>query len=388
VVRKEKESLEDILAEFTKKQGIDVGTASEVLSDVVPLSTGHIAIDDITQIGGLPRGRVIELFGKESSGKSTVATTSAGVLQRDIINGDCKGHILYLDFEHTFEEKYARALGVDTDHSSFILAQPNWLEQGEDLAHKLMRPGLARMVIWDSVAVMMPKDNLEADFDQRTGAMNRGRLMKEMLDRLTPLAHEQDTTLVFVNHIGEVIDTSGRRPGHLPPVEESPGGKALKFHASLRLSFKEQRKVTTRGVDPLSGKEISVLTAVETKVKVVKNKVGIGGRETVIRVNFGKGFDNFWSAWEILKARKKIVVTPQGYHFFERVPELIHEDMDTAYKGSERTHLYGKETAYKFADEHPEWRDRCVAVARDLLAKSVANGDVVADISDAEEVEE
>lgn len=363
-----KESVEDILASIRKKTGASIGKPSEILEPVEGLSTGNLAVDYITGVGGIPVGRITELYGNPASGKTTTAVETAATLQKRIIAEKLDQYILYEDFEHALDLNYVTALGLDVEHPSFILAQPHWLEEGAQIVLDLVTKLDTRLVIFDSVAEMTPKALIDGDFDQRTGAMNRARLMKELLMRITPLIHQRKTAAIFLNHLMEDLSIGGR-PG-MPPIKSTPGGKGLKYYSSLRMEYTSLKQVKSSLPDFLTGEPSDQVVAVETKVKVTKNKIGFPAREALVRVIFGKGFDNFWSAFEILKAQRRIVVANPGYHFFERTPELIHPDMPIQSSGKSRSYIQGKENVLRFADEHPEWRDKCINIVKEILDKA------------------
>src|SRR5712692_1678098 len=183
-------SVANLIAEIQKKSDVRIGSFSDVARPVESLSTSNLAIDYVTGIGGLPVGRLIELYGLASSGKSTTSTQAAAALQQDIIKSGREEYILYLDFEHSLDKMYSQALGLDSEHKSFILVQPAWVEDGAEIALSLIETGQVRLSIWDSVAAMTPKALGEGDFDQRTSAMNRARLMAGLLQRLTALLYD------------------------------------------------------------------------------------------------------------------------------------------------------------------------------------------------------
>ncbi len=366
-------SIDDLITDIGRKHGVRVGGMSTVLEPTEALTTGNLAIDYLTSVGGLPIGRVTELYGHPSSGKTTTALQAAVELQRRIIESKTNEHILYMDFEHALDAEYAGNLGLDVDHPSFRVAQPYWLEQGAEAAQKLIQGADIRLCIWDSVAEMTPKSVLDADFDRRTSAMERARMIKELLARMTPLIHQRRTAMVFLNHLVEGIDMGGGRPG-MPPPETTPGGKALKFYSSLRMSYKQIGQKKGKAIDGLTGEVTDQVTAVDTKVKVTKNKLGDPFREAIVRVRFGTGFDNAWSALEVLTAYRKVVIGAGGYRFFDarNVPQLVHEDMARSSTG--RPTIQGEAAVLRFADEHPHWRDALIRTAAELVH---AQGDTV-----------
>jgi len=362
-------SMDDLLREISKKYDVSVGPMSAVVPPTEALTTGNLAIDYNTGIGGLPIGRITELYGQPSSGKTTTALQTAVELQRRIIAEGRDEHILYLDFEHALDEDYAMSLGLDVEHPTFLLAQPYWLEQGAEASRKIIESGKVRLSIWDSVAEMTPKSILEADFDRRTGAMERARQIKELLIRMTPLIHQHRCAAVFLNHLMEAVDMGGGRPG-MPPAETTPGGKALKYFASLRMSYKQIKPIKARAIDALTGETVDQVVAVDTKIKVTKNKLGSPFREAVVRVRFGTGFDNLWSALRVLTAYRKIVVGAGGYHYFDekRVPALVHAKMARSSTG--RPNIQGEAAVLRFGDEHPEWRDAVIKHAIEVVEAS------------------
>ncbi len=297
---------------------------------------------------------------------TTTALQCAAALQRRLIAEGSTDHILYMDYEHALDADYAAGLGLNVEHPTFLSAQPHWLEQGAEAARKFIESGRVRLVIWDSVAEMTPKSVLDADFDRRTGAMERARQIKELLARLTPLIHQHNCAAVFLNHAVEAVDMGGGRPG-MPPVETTPGGKALKFYASLRMSYKQIGQKKAKVLDRLTGELVDQVAAVDTRVKVTKNKLNDPFREAIVRVRFGSGFDNVWSALEVLTAYRKVVIGAGGYRYFDakNVPELVHDDMARSATG--RPSIQGEAAVLRFADEHPEWRDRLIATAVDLV---------------------
>jgi recombination protein RecA len=356
-------SMADIIAEVAKKFEVKVGSLSTVVSPVEALTTGNLAIDYLTGVGGLPIGRVTECYGQPSSGKTTTALQAAAELQKRIIDAGSDERILYMDFEHALDEDYAGGLGLDVEHPTFLLAQPYWLEQGAEAARKIIESGKVRLSIWDSVAEMTPKSVLDSDFDRRTGAMERARQIKELLFRLTPLINHKRCAAVFLNHAVEAVDMGGGRPG-MPPPETTPGGKALKFYASLRMSYRQIKQVKGKQLDALTGEITDQVIAVDTKVKVTKNKLANPFREAVVRVRFGRGFDNVWSALQVLTAYKKVTIGTGGYYFFDekKVPELVHTNMATS-SSTGRPSIHGEAAVLRFADDHPEWREQIIKIA-------------------------
>jgi recombination protein RecA len=366
----------DVLKDIAKKFDLQVGSPSVIVESVSRLSTGNLAIDFVTG-GGLPVGRSIELYGVESSGKTTTGLQAAAQLQSRLIAEASTEHILYLDFEHSFDPDYAQALGIDHEHPTFLLAQPHSMEQGAEAALKLIDTGLIRLSIWDSVAAMAPLSRLEGDFDQRTAAMNKARLMAGLMLQMTPLLHKHRCTAVYINHLMESIDMNSRN--NLPPKVTTPGGRALKYYASLRLEYRQIGNTKTKSLDGLTGELANRAVASVIRVKCVKSKVSTPMREADVCVRYGRGFDNAWSALQVLLAHGVIGKGGVGWHRFN--PPLQHPDMDSP--GRSGPSIQTEAAVLAFADEHPDWAAILVGEAVALLDqfgdKAVATTDAVVD---------
>lgn len=364
-------SISSVLKKVQKDYGLRVGSLSAVADDVEAIPSGNIAIDDITGVGGLPLGRSVELYGQPSSGKTTTALQAAANLQRKIIAEGLEEYILYSDFEHALDKTYACSLGLDLDHPSFLFCQPDNFEQGAQSAVELIRTGSVRLGIWDSVAAMTPADMLTADVGKASVAL-QARLMSDFMKKLNPLLDEKNCCAVFLNHIQDVISIGGFQPPG-PPRTTTPGGKALKFYASVRMEYQQVKNITAAMVDQLTGAEVKRVEATNVRVRVVKNKVGPPFREAVVRVRFGRGFDDFWSALQILVGRGQVVCTT-GYYYFDKMSDLIHEDM--AHSKTGRPLIHGEDAVLSFADEHPVWRATAIASARKLIAQGTKPGEL------------
>ncbi len=349
----------DALREAVAKLKLNVGAPSTVVESTSWLPTGNLAIDFVCG-GGLPVGRSMELYGQESSGKTTTALQAAALLQRRLIDEGRDEAILYLDFEHSFDEDYAAALGIDTEHPTFLLGQPPTMEDGAEAALKLIDSDAIRLTIWDSVAAMAPLSRLEGDFDQRTAAMNKARLMSGLLLQLTPRLKVHRCTGVFINHLMEAIDMNSH--GRLPPKVTTPGGKALKFYASLRLEYRQIGITKATGTDVLTGESGQQATATMVRVKCVKSKVGPPQRTADVCVRYGQGFDNYWSALQILVAYGVVRKTSAWYRFDG---ELAHPDMERP--GKSGPSLNGEAAVLAFAAENPIWGAGLVDTAELLL---------------------
>lgn len=371
------------LKQVQKKYRTGVGAISKIAQPAYFLPTGNMALDKIIG-GGLPLGRSVELSGPPSSGKTTMALQTAALLQKmikagggEIVGTDgtvfhitADDRILYMDYEYTIDQKYCKALGLDIDDDSFLLAQPDTLEDGANLATELIETGMIRLVIWDSVASMTPSAKAQAEIGKSLPAI-QAKLMSDLGQKLNPLLYEHQTLNIWVNHLKELLDMSGRRPAHLPPKTGTPGGAALKFYASVRVEFKQIKQIKEKGIDPITGLEVETPGATEVEVKVTKNKVAPPFKSAIVRVRFGRGFDNFWTALMFLIATGKIKYS-QGYYYFHNLEEVegIVPDWMPRVQSNNRPNLRGDATVLAAADEHPDWRDAVIAYAESLLKES------------------
>lgn len=345
-------SVDDVLKEFEKKHGLKIGAPEKVTG----MTTGNLAIDWQTGAGGIPIGRITELYGYESSGKTTTALQTAVQCQQRIIASDSDQRIIYLDFEHALDVEYAADLGLDLEHPSFVPLQPNNLEQGAKVALDLIETGKVPLLVFDSVAAMSPMRHKDGEFDQATIQMHRAKLISALCQSMIDLIHIHKTAVIFINHKMESIDMSGR-PG-MPPRVTTPGGRGLKYYASLRLEFDNIGGVKGTLDNMFTGESSSELVANRVMVKCVKNKVGFPGRKVEIRSRYGKGFDNAWSALQLLLANKLIgkngawfTITPQ------RTPTLTDV----------RRQFHGEQDMLDLADKDPAWRKALIAVATELV---------------------
>ena len=318
-----KKALETALAQIEKTYGkgavMRLGDHSDQVN-VEAISTGSLSLDLALGIGGVPRGRIVEIYGPESSGKTTLALHILASAQK---NG---GEAAFIDVEHALDPTYARALGVDIDN--LLISQPDTGEQALEITEQLVRSGAIDVIIVDSVAALLPRSELEGEMgDSSVGVI--ARLMSQALRKLTGAVSKTNTIVVFINQLREKIGVMYGNP------ETTPGGRALKYFSSVRIDV---RRIETMKV---GGEMIGN----RTRAKIVKNKVAPPFKEAEFDIIYGEGISKIG---EIIDLAVKL--------------ELIDKAGAWFTVGDQR--LQGRDSVKAYLQEHPEVADELEAQIR------------------------
>lgn len=280
-------AMKQIKKDFGEGSIMKLGDNQEMNVEVI--STGSINLDAALGLGGVPRGRIVEIYGAESSGKTTIALHIAAEAQKT------GGIVAFIDAEHALDPVYAKALGVDVDE--LLISQPDYGEQALEIADMLVRSGAVDLIVVDSVAALVPKVEIDGEMgDQQMGL--QARLMSKALRKLTATLNKSKTTMVFINQIRDKIGGFG-----FGPQTTTTGGKALKFYSSVRMEVK--RIGSVKQGDEVIGNE--------TVVKVTKNKIAPPFKEAAFQIMYGKGITRVGEIMEI--ALNNDIVSKSGAWF-------------------------------------------------------------------------
>jgi recombination protein RecA len=331
-------ALAQIDKQFGKGSVMRLGERPVVPMAVIP--TGSIALDVALGVGGLPRGRIIEIYGPESSGKTTVALHA-------VANAQAAGGIAaFIDAEHALDADYAKALGVDTD--ALLVSQPDTGEQALEIADMLVRSGALDVIVIDSVAALVPRAEIEGEMgDSHVGL--QARLMSQALRKMTGALNNSGTTAIFINQLREKIGVMFGSP------ETTTGGKALKFYASVRLDVRRIESLKDGG-DAVGNR---------TRVKVVKNKVASPFKQAEFDIIYGQGISREGSLIDV--GVEQSIIRKAGAWY--------------TYDGDQLGQ--GKENARKFLKENP---DVAVEIEKKILEKLGVGAGALTDAAGGPEV--
>ncbi len=339
-----KKALEAVFNVIEKEYGkgsiMKLGDAQPVSVDAIP--TGCMTLDMALGVGGVPRGRVIEIYGPESSGKTTVALHIVAEAQK------AGGEAAFIDAEHALDPVYAGKLGVDIDN--LIVAQPDTGEQALDIAEALVRSGAVDVIIIDSVAALVPKAEIEGEMgDSHVGLL--ARLMSQALRKLTGITAKSGTVVIFINQLREKVGVMYGNP------ETTPGGRALKFFSSVRIDVRRIEAI----------KNGTELVGNRTRAKIVKNKVAPPFKEAEFDIIYGEGISKDGNLLDV--AVELGIIKKSGAWF--------------SYNGEKLGQ--GRDNVKKYMKENPEFKDTVERLVRETMTGSDKNSAPVTEKNVTEE---
>ena len=321
ILKEESKVLEIALTQLQKQYGAGavVRLGSTNIKPWDSISTGALTLDIALGIGGFPRGRVVEIFGPESSGKSTIALATVAKAQQ--MGLTCA----YVDAEHALDPVYMQALGIDLDN--LLLAQPDYGEQGLDIVDRLLRTGEIGVIVIDSVAALVPKAELDGEMEQAHMGL-QARMMAKAMRKLTGLASQHNTLIIFINQLRSKIGVMFGNP------ETTPGGMSLKYSASVRIDVRKKEDLKDKSGNPIG---------VKVKAKVIKNKMAPPMRVVEFDIIYAQGIDEFGCIFDIgidkgILAQKGAWVYYNGENFAQGRDNAIekiksHPEIVAAIKG-------------------------------------------------------
>ncbi len=316
----EKKSLEETLKSIQTKfgEGAIMKLGEQPKVDIGAIGTGSIGLDAALGIGGLPRGRIVEIYGPESSGKTTLTLHIIAEAQK--AGGICA----FIDAEHAMDPVYAKALGVKTDE--LLISQPDTGEQALEITESLVRSGNIDVIVIDSVAALTPKDEIEGDMGSHQVG-KQARLMSQALRKLTALTSKSKTMIIFINQIRMKIGVMFGSP------ETTSGGNALKFYASVRLDIRKIAQIK-------KGEEV---VGSRTRVKVVKNKVASPFKQTEFDIMYGEGIS---LEGEMLALGETMGIVKKSGAMYSNLPQGGKEEVKLG-RGYDATRQFLKDSENK-----------------------------------------
>lgn len=357
-------ALQKKLADLRKKDAsIRYGSITELQQFAGEVyTTGNIAMDNALGTNGIPRGKVIELFGPSQSGKTTIALQTAARHQAAVRAGKSEGAVAYFDYEYSLDESYCQALGLDTeDDETFVYIQPDAFEQGANMYRELMGDRLIGLAIFDSVAAMVSQRERDAPSGAATFG-DRAKALHQFLRQTKGPNTRHGVTAIFLNHMMEVIDTSfmGQKKAGMGIKEyTTPGGTALVFWADQRVQFTKPMTGDKSEVwNPLLQENEKLVTSTDVIAKVVKNKLATPQRVAKMRIRFGQGFSQPYSVLQVLIAYKKIKKTGSWI----TVPVSLSPTPE-----GEEWKVQGEEIVVSRLESDPAWLARMEILARHLV---------------------
>lgn len=341
-----KKALETAMTAINKKFGTNAVMKLGGIGNLnIPcVSTGILPLDVALGIGGLPRGRIVEIYGPEASGKTTVTLYMIAEMQK------LGGTAAFIDAEHALDPTYAKKLGVDVDE--LVIAQPDTGEQGLDIAEALIRSGAIDIIVIDSVAALVPKTEIDGEMgDAQVGL--HARMMSKALRKLAALINKSETIAVFINQLREKVGVMFGSP------ETTTGGRALKFYASVRLDVRRTEAI----------KQGETIIGNRVKIKVVKNKVAPPFRVAEFDLIYGEGYSRCGGLLDVALEMGLVSKPPKSsYYTFD-----------------EKTTIRGRDSSVQYLNEHPELADELARKIHELLSKGVKPAEEVVEAHSAAE---